>query len=174
MWCLLVLHVSFSLAYLASLESMLFCMPTCLLDNSTIILSLMILKSLKPLLILFFKTALFSYIHTNLLYRYHFLVFVPISCIGTIFLYSYQPLYQYCFPVLKYMIVISTMLLLDTWFMHAITLLLLVITWHMFDITYHLPPDTLLLALWLSYFENHVMLSYIITVICISNTYVLL
>jgi len=34
------------------------------------------------------------------------------------------------------MIVISTMLLLDTSLLHAIT-------YHLFDITYHLPPDML-------------------------------
>ena len=52
-------------------------------------LLLMVVKSLKPALILFFKAVLFSCICTDNLYRYHFPIFVMISYIGTIFLYSY-------------------------------------------------------------------------------------
>jgi len=98
------------------------------------------------------------------LYSYRSPISVPFSCIHIDFLYRYY------FPVLKYMIVISTMSLLDTWLLHAITWLLLVITWHLFDITYHLPPAILPLDLWLSYFKNPVQLSCIIyTVTCISS-----
>jgi len=95
------------------------------------------------------------------------------NCI--VFLYSHQspvsvpffrirtdPLYWYYFLVLWYMIVISTVLLLDMWLLYAFTWHLLDITYHMFDITYHLPPDKLLLVLWLSYFRNSVMLACII------------
>jgi len=41
---------------------------------------------------LFLKIVSFSYIRTDLLHRYHFLVFVPIYCICTVFLYSYWSL----------------------------------------------------------------------------------
>jgi len=85
-----VLYVSFAPACLASFECMLACMPAYLLDNPTIILPLMVMKSLKYVLTMFIKTVLFSYIRTDLLYRY-------------------------CFFVLRYMIVLSTMPLLDTW-----------------------------------------------------------
>ena len=50
----------FAPACLASLGCMLACMPACLLDNSTIILILMVVKSLKLVFLLFFKSALFS------------------------------------------------------------------------------------------------------------------
>jgi len=46
----------------------------------------MVVKSLKSLLILFSKNCTFSYIQTDLLYRYRFSVFVLIPCIGTVFL----------------------------------------------------------------------------------------
>jgi len=36
-----------------------------------------------------FLTVQFFCVLTDLLYRYHFLLFVPILCIGTVFLYSY-------------------------------------------------------------------------------------
>jgi len=75
-------------------------MSACLLVNSTIILSLMVVKSLKHVFILFQKmyylflysyrsvSVLFFCVRTDLLYWYHFPVFVPILCIGTVFLYS--------------------------------------------------------------------------------------
>jgi len=47
-------------------------------------------KRLKPLLIPFSKTILFSIICIGLLYQYHFYVYVPIPCIGIIFLYLYR------------------------------------------------------------------------------------
>jgi len=52
----------------------------------------MVVKSLKPILILFFKTVLFFSIRTNFLYWYYFSVLVPTPYIGTIFLYLYQSL----------------------------------------------------------------------------------
>jgi len=39
----------------------------------------MVVKSLKPVFILFSKTVLFFYIRTDLLYQYCFPVFVPID-----------------------------------------------------------------------------------------------
>jgi len=79
---------------------------------------LMVVKSLKSLLILFFKTVLFFGVRTDPLYWYCFPIFVLISYISTIFLHSYwspisvpffcirtDPLYRYCFPILWYMIV---------------------------------------------------------------------
>jgi len=62
----------------------------------------MVVKSLKPLLILFFLNCIvFLYLYRSLvsvpfsvfipipLYRYHFSVFVPIYRIGIVFLYWY-------------------------------------------------------------------------------------
>ena len=144
-----MLCISFALACLALLGCTLVCMPICLLDNSTIILSLMVMKSLKHVLILVSKTILFF------LYSYWSFVLVPFSCMCT------NLWYQYYFFILKYMIVISTMLLLDSWLLHDISWPLLVITWHLFDITYHLPPVMLPLGLWLSYLWNPVLISYI-------------
>ena len=74
-------------------------MPACLLDNFTVILSLMVVKSLKPVLILFFKTVPFSCIRTDSLYRYHFSIFVLILCIDTVFLFSdiYYTYYLTCY-----------------------------------------------------------------------------
>jgi len=60
----------------------------------------MVVKSLKPVLMLSYKNVLFFCICTDLLYRYCFLIFVLISCISTVLLYFD-------------MIVMSTMLLLD-------------------------------------------------------------
>ena len=77
------------IAFIRSLGCTLDCMPTCLLDKSTIILFLMIVKSMKPVLIVFSKIVSFSCIHTD-------------------------PLYRYYFPLLRYMIVICAMLLLGT------------------------------------------------------------
>ena len=128
-------------------------MPACLFVNSTIIPRLMVVKSLKTILILFPNyiifpvlilipcidivflysyrssiSVLFSCIRTDRLYRYHFPIFIPIPCIGIVFLYW------------KYMIVILTMLLLNTWLLHAITwpcllspdaCLISLITWHL-------------------------------------------
>jgi len=80
---------------LAPLGYSLACLPTCLLDNSTIILLLIVVKSLKSLLILFFKTVLFfvyvpiSYIDIIFLYPYRSPVSVPFSCIHTDLLYWY-------------------------------------------------------------------------------------
>jgi len=116
------------------------CMRACLLDNSTIILNLLVVKRLKPVFILFSKTVLFFYIRTDLLYWH--------VCT--------DHLYQYCFIVLWYLLCLPPdMPLFDTWLLHAIT-------WHLFYITYHLPSDILPLDLWLSYFANPILLSYII------------
>ena len=81
-----MLYVSFSPTSLASLECTLACMSAYLPENSTIILILMVVKSLKPVFIPFFKTVPFSCIRIDPLNRYHFLV--PID-----------PLYLYYFPV---------------------------------------------------------------------------
>ena len=143
------MYVSFAPARLASLGCTLACMLACLLDNSTILLSLMVVKSLKTIFILFFKMYHFSYTRTGPLYRY---------C----FLYSYRSPVSVLFFYIEYMIVISTMPLLNTWLMHAITWPLHVITWYLFDITYHRSPGTLLLALWLSYFRNLTAIMYYI------------
>jgi len=60
-------------------------MSACLLVNSTIILSLMVVKSLELVFILFSKIVLFFCIHIDPLYRYYFPVFIPIPCIGIVF-----------------------------------------------------------------------------------------
>ena len=109
-----------SQACLASLICSLAYLLACLLDN-LINSFIWIVRSLKSLLKLFFKTECF-------------LVFVPIFCIGTIFL----------FRVVRQMI--SSVLIYLTCYR------LPVITWHLipacyyltpapwYDITYHLPP----------------------------------
>jgi len=137
-----------------------------MLDNLTVILSLMVVKSLKPVLILFTNCIVF-------LYLYRSPVLVPFFHIRV------DSLYRYYFPVLCYTIVISTMLITwhvitRYWLWHIITWHLLVITWHLFDITYHLPYDILPLDLRLTYFENLVLLSCIIYSDMIPNTHVLL
>jgi len=94
-----------------------------MLDDLTIIL-LDGCEEFEILLILFFKTVLFFSIRTGLLYRYRFLVFVPIPYIGTIFLYLYwspvsvlffcictDPQYRCRFSVLWCSIVISNVLI---------------------------------------------------------------
>jgi len=114
----------------------------------------MVVKSLKPLLILFSKTVLFSSIRSGLLYWYHFLVSALIPYIGTTFLYLYQslvsvlfscictdPRYRYHFPVLWYSIVISTVLI--TWraitcYVDHLTSIMLTPVWYYLtsDMTY--------------------------------------
>ena len=133
MWWRLVLYVSFAPACLASLGYMLTCMSACLLVNSTIILFLMVVKSLNPIFILFSKTMLF-------------LVFVPIPCIDTVFLCLYRspvsvpfsymctdPMYPYCFPVYWYLLCL-------TW--HAITCHLTSACYYLIPVWYHLSPAT--------------------------------
>jgi len=61
----------------------------------------MVVKSLKPLLEPFSKTKLFFCIRIDLLYWYHFSVFVPISSIAT-FCISSDPVYRYRFLALWY------------------------------------------------------------------------
>jgi len=150
-----VLYIRFASSCLASLGWSLTCLPACLLDKLTIILSIMDVTVLE----LLSKIVLFFCIRTDPLYRYYFLVPIPIFCISIIFLYSYWSLYLYCFPhrdiYYAYWLTCYYMLLLDTWRLHAIN-------WHLFHITYHLPPDTLLLTLWLSYFGNPIFINYII------------
>ena len=51
-------------------------------------------------------SVLFSCVRINLLYQYCFLVFVPISCI-----IRTDPLYRYYLPILRHMIVISTVIM---------------------------------------------------------------
>jgi len=176
-WWHLVLYVSFALACLASLGCALASMSACLYINSTIILSLLVVKSLNPVFILFFKTVLFP-------------IFVPIPCISTIFLCSYRfpvsvsffrictdLLYRYCFHVSLYTIVISillilSMLLLDTWLLHAITwpCLLAPYTCLISLITLHLTICLVIIIFW----ESLSCYPVIYTVTCISSTYVLL
>jgi len=72
----------------------------------------MIVKSLKPLLVLFFKTVSFFCIRIDLLYRYHFLVSVLILFIGTVFPYSYRSIVFVLF---------SCIMLYDSDIHHAIT-----------------------------------------------------
>jgi len=96
----------------------------------------MAVKSLKSLLILFSKNCTFSCIHTDPLYRYRFPVFVPISCLGTVFLYSYRSPYRYYFPVLRYTIVISTMIITPACYY-------LTLVW------FHLSPATWYITTWL-------------------------
>ena len=84
MWWRLVLYVSFASACLASLECMFACMPACLF-NSTITLSLMVVKGLKPDLYYFPNCIIF-------LYSYWSPISVSFSCIRT------DPLYRFCFP----------------------------------------------------------------------------
>jgi len=66
------------------------------------------------------------------MYRYCFLVFVPISCIGTIILYAYRSLVSVLFSCK----VISFMF--TTW--HAITCLLTPACYHLTLVRYHLSP----------------------------------
>ena len=113
-------------------------MPVCQLDNLTIIYFLMVVKSLKPLLILFFKIVSFSCIRINFLYRYRFSVFVSIFYIGIIFLYLYRSTVSVLFSYILYMIVISIVLI--TW--HAITWHLIPTCYHLTPIWYHLSPAT--------------------------------
>ena len=109
---------------------MLACMPTCLLDNSTIILSLMVVKSLNPYFIfqncvVFLHSyqshvsILFFCVRADLLYRYRFSVCLPISCIGTVFLYRdiFCAYYLPCY----YLTLDSCMLLTDTCLISLIT-----------------------------------------------------
>ena len=106
----------------------------------------MIVKSLKPLLEQFSKIVLLFSIRTDLLYWYCFLVFLPISNIGTTFLYLYRSSVSVPFSCI--------MTYDNDIYLSVITWLMLVITWHLFDITYHLPPDTWLLDLWLSHLRK--------------------
>jgi len=133
----------------------------------------MVVKSLKPLLILFFKTILFFYIRADLLYRYYFSVFIPILYIGTVFLYSYW------FPIL---VRFSCIVIDDSDIYCA------------YDLTcHHLRPDSCMLShdtylisfntnhliyyhLTCNYYISRILSCYYVlyTMICISCTYVLL
>ena len=127
-----MLYVSFTPACLSSLEYTLACRPVCLFVNSTIILSLMVVKSLKPVFILFSwlhrflysywssVSVSFSYIHTDPLYRYLFSGIVIYD--GNIFR-AYHLTCQYLTPD-------SCMLSSDTW-------LISLITYHAWYLTYN-------------------------------------
>jgi len=147
MWWRLVLYVSFAPAFLAW-------MFTCLLAR---------LLAWKYNYYSFldgceeFETCTYTVFQNCSVFLYScrspvsvpFFLFVQISCISTIFLYSYWSpisvlfscirtdlLYRYHFSILWYTIVISTMLLLDNW--HLIPE-----CYHLTPIWYHLSPATL-------------------------------
>jgi len=71
-------------------------------------------------------------IRTDLMYQYYFLVFIPIPCIGTFFLYCDT-------------IVIFTVLII--W--HVITWSLTPACYHMTPVWYHLSPVTRYITTWL-------------------------
>jgi len=104
---------------LASLRCALASLTTNLLDNLIIILYLMVVKNLKHILVLFFKTVLFSCIRTDLIYRYHFSVFILIPESVSFSVLCYTTINIYC---------------ATTW--HAIT-------WHLLPVSYHLILDIL-------------------------------
>jgi len=136
-------------------------------------------KRLKPLLIPFSKTILFSIIRIGLLYQYHFYVYVPIPCIGTIFLYLYWS--PVSVPLSCNMILNN-----DIYCTYCLTCYTAMLTtWHLtyyyltaafcYDITYHLSPVMLTLDLWLSHlWESFTCYPVSYTVTCIPSTHVLL
>ena len=126
------------------------CLRTCLSTcNSTIILFFMVVQSLKPLLILFFKTVLFSCTSTDLLYRYCLLVFILIPYISIIFLYSYRfsvlvlfsdieiydiDIYYTYYLTCYYLTPDSCLLSLDTCLLSPDTYLISLITYHLISL----------------------------------------
>ena len=138
MWWRLVLYVSFVPACLTLLECSLACLPTYLLDNLTIILFMMVVKSLKALLILFFKTALLFSIYTDPLYRYHF----PVSCCSTVITYCVITCWAFTWRAFTWHA--NTYCAVTTWHIPPVCYYLTptCITWHMYDITCLLSPDT--------------------------------
>jgi len=119
-----------------------------------------------------FETFTWTFFQNRITFRYsyrsqyYFPVFILISGIGTTFLYFFRSPVSVPFSCIMirdndiycaYLLVVISpacyhltcyyMPLLDTWLLH-------VTTWHLFDITYHLPPDTWLLDLWLSYLRE--------------------
>ena len=149
-----MLYITFAPACLASLGCSLACLLACLLD-----------RSINSFIDGYEKFEIFTYIIFQKLHVFLYSYWSPVSVL--FFYIRTDPLYRFYFSILWYTIVISTVLITwhaITWHRtpDAITCLLLVITWHLFNITYHLPPDILPFDLWLSYFENLVLLSFIL------------
>ena len=117
-----MLCVSFSLPLLSSAWMSLSCLPTCLLDNLTIIPFLMVVKRFKPFLESFFK-----------------------NCI--IFQYSYQSSVSISFSVLCYITV--DICCVTTWHLTPACYHLTPACYHLIPAWYYLSPATCYITIWL-------------------------
>jgi len=88
----------------------------------------------EPLLLLFFKIVLFSFIRTDPLSQYRFSIFVLIRCIGIVFLIVlYNSGHLLCYHLTCHY------LTPDSWMLSSDTCLISLITYHL--IYYHLTCD---------------------------------
>ena len=127
MWWSLVLYVIFALACLSSLGCTLACTPLVYIIIQLLFLSWWLCRVWNLCLNCLPKS-------------YHFSVFVTISCISTIFLYSYRSPVS----VLFYCVVIY-----DSDIRCAITCQLTPACYHLTPVWYHLSPTTWYITTWL-------------------------